>query len=158
MAQEMRKTPAAGTPPARSRRKTASPLIWRLIAGLALTGISVGCFFLILALAGISAPFISERNRDVLFFAFLAAIVLFLLLIPAATVLLQGCAEKKPAWTIVREVVRTMTVTAIQSLVAIIVEVFLGKSRSETGGSSSGRDSTRGGGGSFGGGGSSGTF
>jgi uncharacterized membrane protein YgcG len=159
MAQEAGKTPPAGTPTVRLRQThTSVPFLWRLLAGLGLAAFSAGCFVLILKLLGISAPFISEQNRDTLFFAFLAAIVLFLLLIPAVRVLLRGCAEKKPAWTIVKEVFRTMTVTAVHSLVAIIVEVFLGGSRSGTGNSSSERDSSRGGGGSFGGGGASGTF
>ncbi len=155
----MRKTPSAEQKSARLRqKKTSVPFLWRLIAGMGLAALSVGCFFLILKLAGISAPFISEQNRDTLFFAFLAAIVLFLLLTPAATVLLRGCAEKKPAWSIFKDVVRTMTVTAVQSLIAIVVEALLGNSRSEARNSSSDRDTTKGGGGSFGGGGSSGTF
>lgn len=135
------------------------PFLWRLLAGLGLTGLSVDCFFLVLRLSGLSAPYISEQNRDTLFFAFLAGLVLFLLMIPATIVLLRGCADKKPAWTIAKDVVRTMTVTAVQSIIAIIVEALLGSSRS--GGrssSSSGKDSTTGGGGSFGGGGSSGSF
>jgi hypothetical protein len=141
------------------QKKTSLPFLWRLIAGLGLTGLSVGCFFLVLRLSGISAPFISEQNRDTLFFAFLAGMVLFLILIPAVSVLLRGCAEKRPAWTIAKDIVKTMTVTAVQSIIAIIVEALLGNSRSNDRNSlSSDKDTTRGEGGSFGGGGSSGTF
>jgi hypothetical protein len=141
------------------QKKTSVPFLWRLIAALGLTGLSGGCFFLVLRLSGTSAPFISEQNRDTLFFAFLAGIVLFLMLIPAVSVLLQGCAEKRPAWTIIKDVVKTMTVMAVQSIVAIIVEALLGNSRSnDRNSSSSDKGTTKGGGGSFGGGGSSGTF
>jgi len=160
MTQESEKTLSADKRPIRSRQKKKPlPLLWQLIAGFGLTGLSVGCFFLVLRLSGISAPFISEQNRDTLFYAFLAGLVLFLMLIPAVSVLLRGCAEKKPAWTIVKDVARTMTVVVAQSIIAIIVEVLLGNSRSnDRNSSSSSKDTTRGGGGSFGGGGSSGTF
>ena len=160
MTQKLEKTSSAGAQSIRLRSKKPSlPLLWRLIAGLGLAGLSVGCFFLVLRSSGISAPYISEQNRDTLFFAFLAGVVLFLMLIPAVIVLLRGLAEQKPAWTIAKDVVRTMTVTAVQSIVAIIVEALLGNSRSsDRSSSSSGKDTTRGGGGGFGGGGSSGTF
>jgi uncharacterized membrane protein YgcG len=160
MIQGSKKTLSADKKSTRLRQKKMSlPFLWRLIAGLGLTGLSVSCFFLVLRLSGISAPFISEQNRNTLFFAFLAGMVLFLILLPAVRVLLQGCAGKKPAWTIVKDVVKTMTVVAVQSIIAIIVEALSGHFRSnDRNSSSSGKDTSRGGGGSFGGGGSSGTF
>ena len=159
MTQESGKTLSEDKKSTRLRqKKTSLPFLWRFIAGLGLIGLSAGCFFLVIRLSGISAPFISEQNRDTLFFAFLAGMVLFLMLIPAVNVLLRGCAEKRPAWDIVKDVIKTMTVTAVQSIFAIIVEALLGTSRSdERNSSSSGKDTTKGGG-SFGGGGSSGTF
>jgi uncharacterized membrane protein YgcG len=159
MAQKSKKISPSDQKASRLRqKKTPLPLLWRLIAGLGLLGMSVGCFFLVIGLSGIAPPFISEQNRDTLFFAFLAGMVLFLMLIPATNVLLRGCAEKKPAWDIVKDVVKTMTVMAVQSIIAIIAEAFMGSSRSDTrNSSSSGKDSTKGGG-SFGGGGSSGNF
>lgn len=157
MNREREKTLLAENQLSRLRQKEPSPpFLWRVIAGLGLLGLSVGCFFLILRLSGLSAPFIAEQNRDTLFFAFLAGMVLFLLLLPAVSVLLRDCAEKKPVWTIVKDVLKAMTVTVVQSIVAIIVEAVFGSSRSDS--SSSGKDKTSGGGGSFGGGGSSGTF
>jgi hypothetical protein len=66
------------------------------------------------------------------------------MLIPAVSVLLRGCVEKRPAWTIAKDVVKTMT--ALQSVFAIIVEALLGNSRSDDRrSSSSGKDTTRGG-------------
>jgi uncharacterized membrane protein YgcG len=110
-------------------------------------------------LSGISSPFISEQNRDKLFFAFLAGMMLFLMLIPAVNVVLLGCAEKKPVWAIVKNVIKTITVTTVQSMIAIVLEALLGSSRSDDrSSSSSGKDTGKGGGGSFGGGGSSGNF
>ena len=145
--------------PSARHDKRPLPFIWRLLAGLVLLGLSAGCFFLVLRWSGVSAPVIAEQNRDKMFFAFLAALVLFMLLLPAAGALLRGCAEKRPAWTIVKDVVKAMTVTVVQAIVAIFVEALLGSSRSsDRNTSSSDKDSTEGGGGSFGGGGSSGTF
>jgi uncharacterized membrane protein YgcG len=159
MTQESANIPSANRKSSRLRqKKTPLPLLWRLIAGLGLLGLSAGCFFLVIGLSGISPPYISEQNRDTLFFAFLAGMVLFLMLIPATIVLLRGCAEKRPAWDIVKDVVKSMTVMAIQSIIAIIVEALMGSSRSDKrNSSSSGNDSSKGGGG-FGGGGSSGSF